>query len=80
MLQNQKYKDWMAKFGEDTKHVIINESNNCIGSTAVNVLQRELNLIHPDIFPILADEKYDLPREFDKGYCPKEVKKIISNS
>lgn len=54
ILENQKYKDWMRKFGLKTQHLIINEENKGYCSEAMHKMQHKLHLIHPNIFPFLG--------------------------
>lgn len=53
VLDNQKYKEWMNKFGPKTQHLIVNEKNSGYTSEAIHKMQIQLNLIHNKIFPIL---------------------------
>ncbi|PSN44798.1 hypothetical protein C0J52_22511 [Blattella germanica] len=51
-----------------TIHLVINESNECMGSVAVHRIQHKLHLLHPDIFPLLQD----------KGIPIEQLKKIVN--
>lgn len=53
VINNSKYKEWMSKFGTETKHLILNEKNKGHTSEAIHKMQYQLNLIHPTIFPLL---------------------------
>lgn len=53
----------MDKFSASTHHIIINESNKCMGSSAVHRIQYKLNLLSPTIFPLLGDIKVDTEKE-----------------
>ncbi|BET01573.1 zinc phosphodiesterase [Nesidiocoris tenuis] len=55
IIENPKYKEWMDKFSTSTHHVILNESNSCMGSSAVHRIQHKLNLLEPTVFPLLND-------------------------
>lgn len=57
VINNSKYKEWMSKFGTDTKHLILNEKNQGHTSEAIHKMQYQLNLMHPTIFPLLSGEK-----------------------
>ena len=46
----------MQEFFPSTYHLVINDSNNCMGSVAVHRIQHKLNLLHPEIFPLLQDK------------------------
>ena len=45
----------MRKFSPTTKHLLLNESNHCMGSTAVHEVQQKLNLFDANVFPLLKD-------------------------
>lgn len=45
----------MLRFLPSTHHLIMNESNGCMGSVAVHRIQHKLHLLDPDIFPLLGD-------------------------
>ncbi|XP_048520039.1 ribonuclease Z, mitochondrial isoform X2 [Dendroctonus ponderosae] len=49
------YKRWMEDFTPSTQHIQVNDSNSCMGSTAVHRIQYKLNLLSPDFFPLLGD-------------------------
>ncbi|XP_075230593.1 ribonuclease Z [Lycorma delicatula] len=70
ILHNSRYKHWMEKFPPSTQHLIINEDNSCMGSVAVHRIQYKLNLLHPEIFPLLSDSgipTVTLPSETSNG-------------
>lgn len=50
-----RYKKWMDRFSASTHHLVLNESNSCMGSVAVHRIQHKLNLLNQDIFPLLGD-------------------------
>lgn len=58
VLNNKKYRDWMRKFGKDTKHLIINEENKGGSSEAMHKMQHQLHLLHETIFPFFGGQKY----------------------
>lgn len=55
VLAHPRYQEWMARFSLSTSHIIINESNTCMGSVAVHRIQYKLNLLNDNIFPLLKD-------------------------
>ncbi|XP_071444662.1 ribonuclease Z, mitochondrial [Hetaerina americana] len=55
VLSNAKYLDWVSTFSPNVTQMSLAEGNTCSGSIAVHRLQHKLNLLHPQIFPILAD-------------------------
>ncbi|CAH1391023.1 unnamed protein product [Nezara viridula] len=58
------YKKWMEGFSLTTYHLLVNEANTCLGSTAVHRVQYKLNLIEPSFFPLLKDPGFT--QEYDK--------------
>ncbi|XP_044758744.1 ribonuclease Z, mitochondrial isoform X2 [Coccinella septempunctata] len=55
IMEDSRYESWMESFLPSAKHVIINETNTCMGSAAVHRVQYKLNIVHPEIFPLLGD-------------------------
>ncbi|KAG8225915.1 hypothetical protein J437_LFUL005951, partial [Ladona fulva] len=55
VLSDAQYLEWASQFPVSTTHISIGEGNVCSGSIAVHRLQYKLNLLHPKIFPLLAD-------------------------
>lgn len=56
VIELPQYKSWMDDFTPSTQHIQVNESNSCMGSTAVHRIQHKLNMLSPDFFPLLGDE------------------------
>jgi ribonuclease Z len=52
-----QYQEWMDKFPPSTAHLVLNEGNQCQGTTAVHRIQHKLHLLHPTIFPLLSNPK-----------------------
>jgi hypothetical protein len=50
----------MSKFPPTTQHLVLNESNECQGSTAVHKIQCKLNILDKEIFPMLSDSGFPL--------------------
>lgn len=46
----------MEQFSPSTHHLVINESNSCMGSVAVHRIQHKLHLLHHGMFPLLQDK------------------------
>ncbi|KAK0096883.1 hypothetical protein PV326_004049 [Microctonus aethiopoides] len=70
IIRNPSYVEWMSRFGDDTQHLIINESNSSVNYEGIHQIQHKLNLLHPTIFPIIHDqfppaknEKYPIESE-----------------
>uniref|UniRef100_A0A8D8W545 Zinc phosphodiesterase ELAC protein 2 n=1 Tax=Cacopsylla melanoneura TaxID=428564 RepID=A0A8D8W545_9HEMI len=55
VLSHPRYKEFMSKFPSSTQHLILNESNHCLGSVAVHKIQCKLNVLNKHIFPMLCD-------------------------
>lgn len=56
IIRNPRYVEWMSRFGDDTQHLIINESNSSINYEGIHKIQHKLHLLHPTIFPIIHDQ------------------------
>ncbi|XP_038598764.1 zinc phosphodiesterase ELAC protein 2 [Tachyglossus aculeatus] len=54
VLQDSRYQRWMERFGPDTQHLVLNERCPSVHNLRSHKFQAQLNLIHPDIFPLLA--------------------------
>ncbi|XP_011821060.1 PREDICTED: zinc phosphodiesterase ELAC protein 2 isoform X3 [Mandrillus leucophaeus] len=50
----QRYQQWMERFGPDTQHLVLNENCASVHNLRSYKIQTQLNLIHPDIFPLLT--------------------------
>ncbi|PNI58801.1 ELAC2 isoform 10, partial [Pan troglodytes] len=50
----QRYQQWMERFGPDTQHLVLNENCASVHNLRSHKIQTQLNLIHPDIFPLLT--------------------------
>ncbi|CAB0031563.1 unnamed protein product [Trichogramma brassicae] len=57
ILYDPKYQEWMRKFGSDTEHIIVNESNQDCASEAMHKMQHQLHLVHPTIFPFFENQQ-----------------------
>ncbi|EHB11816.1 Zinc phosphodiesterase ELAC protein 2 [Heterocephalus glaber] len=54
VLMDTRYQQWMERFGPDTQHLILNENCASVHNLRSHKIQTQLNLIHPDIFPLLT--------------------------
>ncbi|XP_015280374.1 PREDICTED: zinc phosphodiesterase ELAC protein 2 isoform X1 [Gekko japonicus] len=54
VLQDSRYKQWLESFGADTQHLILNENSQSVHNLRSHKIQTQLNLIHPEIFPLLS--------------------------
>lgn len=58
VMNNPRYADWMSKFGFNTRHIVVNEENTCMGTESVYRHQHKLHILHPDIFPFLNEDGF----------------------
>lgn len=45
----------MKLFPPETYHLLLNNENKCLGSTAIHRIQYKLNMLDEDIYPLLKD-------------------------
>lgn len=55
MMENSEYKAWMDEFSPSTKHMFVNERNEFTGFFASHRIQRQLNELNDDVFPMLKE-------------------------
>ncbi|XP_054284563.1 ribonuclease Z, mitochondrial-like [Macrosteles quadrilineatus] len=55
VMTHPSYRKWMSLFPPSTQHLVLNDSNTCLGSVAVHRIQHKLRLLSEDMFPLLAD-------------------------
>lgn len=60
---NYRYREWIDKFSPSTQHIVLNNRNRCMGSTAVHRIQYKLNMLHTDMFPLLGDDGTQIVEE-----------------
>ncbi|KAJ8251752.1 hypothetical protein GJAV_G00225060 [Gymnothorax javanicus] len=53
VLETDGYKNWMERFPAETEHLILNEQACTFHHLRNRKLQTQLNMIHPEIFPLL---------------------------
>ncbi|XP_043289632.1 ribonuclease Z, mitochondrial isoform X2 [Venturia canescens] len=80
VLSNPRYQQWMDKFPADTKHIIINEENVCMGSEAVHRIQHKLHLLDQNIFPFLDQEGVVIDDSPTKITIDNEEEEIKENN
>ncbi|KFO74979.1 Zinc phosphodiesterase ELAC protein 2, partial [Cuculus canorus] len=54
VLRDCRYQQWLERFGPGTQHLVLNESSSAVHNTRSYKIQTQLNLIHPEIFPLLT--------------------------
>ncbi|NXB03112.1 RNZ2 protein, partial [Cnemophilus loriae] len=54
VLRDSRYQQWMEKFGPGTQHLVLNENSSAVHNPRSYKIQTQLNLIHPEIFPLLT--------------------------
>ncbi|CAH0564098.1 unnamed protein product [Brassicogethes aeneus] len=55
VMDNPRYKAWIEDFSPSTSHLVLNETNTCMGSLSVHRIQHKLNLLAEELFPLLGD-------------------------
>lgn len=50
-----RYQSWIKLFPVETYHLLLNNENKCLGSTAIHRIQYKLNMLDENIFPLLKD-------------------------
>lgn len=58
VMDNPRYVNWISKFGLNTRHIVLNEENECMGTEASHKHQHKLRLLHSEIFPFLNEESF----------------------
>ncbi|XP_015363613.1 PREDICTED: ribonuclease Z, mitochondrial isoform X1 [Diuraphis noxia] len=53
---DQRYQSWMKLFPSETYHLLLNNENKCLGSTAIHRIQYKLNMLDENIYPLLKDD------------------------
>ncbi|XP_063031695.1 zinc phosphodiesterase ELAC protein 2 [Melospiza melodia melodia] len=54
VLRDSRYQQWMHRFGPGTQHLVLNENSSAVHNPRSYKIQTQLNLIHPEIFPLLT--------------------------
>ncbi|XP_010137201.1 PREDICTED: zinc phosphodiesterase ELAC protein 2 [Buceros rhinoceros silvestris] len=54
VLRDSRYQQWMERFGPATQHLVLNENSSTVHNPRSYKIQTQLNLIHPEIFPLLT--------------------------
>ncbi|NWW71347.1 RNZ2 protein, partial [Climacteris rufus] len=57
VLRDSRYQQWMERFGPGTQHLVLNENSSAVHNPRSYKIQTQLNLIHPEIFPLLTTYK-----------------------
>ncbi|GAB6025734.1 hypothetical protein CHUAL_014047 [Chamberlinius hualienensis] len=55
VVKTAKYQEWLERFHSSTEHMFLNDSNRGVSSLAVHKIQHQLNLVNPNIFPLLKE-------------------------
>lgn len=80
VMNDSRYKQWMEKFSMSCQHLILNEENSCMGSTAVHRIQYKLNLLHSGLFPLLGDKSIATDKNMLDSENSGESEVISSNT
>lgn len=71
MMENSIYKDWMDEFSPSTHHWFVNERNEFTGYFASHRIQRQLNELDENVFPMLMEPhpcfRANIKSEIDKA-------------
>ncbi|NXP55944.1 RNZ2 protein, partial [Heliornis fulica] len=54
VLRDSRYQRWLERFGPGTQHLVLNENSSAVHNPRSYKIQTQLNLIHPEIFPLLT--------------------------
>uniref|UniRef100_A0A8B9VYL5 Zinc phosphodiesterase ELAC protein 2 n=1 Tax=Anas zonorhyncha TaxID=75864 RepID=A0A8B9VYL5_9AVES len=54
VLRDSRYQQWLERFGPGTQHLVLNEKCSAVHNPRSYKIQTQLNLIHPEIFPLLT--------------------------
>ncbi|NWJ01093.1 RNZ2 protein, partial [Crypturellus undulatus] len=54
VLRDSRYQQWLERFGHGTQHLVLNENSAAVHNPRSYKIQTQLNLIHPEIFPLLS--------------------------
>uniref|UniRef100_A0A803YGQ1 Zinc phosphodiesterase ELAC protein 2 n=1 Tax=Meleagris gallopavo TaxID=9103 RepID=A0A803YGQ1_MELGA len=54
VLRDSRYQQWLERFGPGTQHLVLNENCSAVHNARSYKIQSQLNLIHPEIFPLLT--------------------------
>ncbi|NXY17827.1 RNZ2 protein, partial [Atrichornis clamosus] len=54
VLRDSRYQQWLERFGPRTQHLVLNENSSAVHNPRSYKIQTQLNLIHPEIFPLLT--------------------------
>lgn len=55
-MDDPRYIEWMNKFESNTRHIVVNEKNECMGTEAIHRHQYKLHMLHSEIFPLLNEK------------------------
>ncbi|CAK9822129.1 Ribonuclease Z, mitochondrial [Anthophora retusa] len=86
VFTDQRYQNWIAKFSSKIKHVVLNNANSCMGSEAVYKNQYLMNMLHPEIFPLLFKDNIKENEEIKNNHIYRakaiqtiELRPIVEN-
>ncbi|XP_062466564.1 zinc phosphodiesterase ELAC protein 2 [Pezoporus occidentalis] len=54
VLRDSRYQQWLQRFGPGTQHLVLNGNSSAVHNPRSYKIQTQLNLIHPEIFPLLS--------------------------
>ncbi|XP_041363952.1 zinc phosphodiesterase ELAC protein 2-like [Gigantopelta aegis] len=53
IMTGPRYQKWMKSFGKSTEHLVLNETTSEVCHLGLYSMQAQLNLLHPQIYPLL---------------------------
>ena len=82
MMVNDDYRAWMEDFSPSTKHLFVNERNEFTGFFASHRIQRQLNELNADVFPMLKErhpylDSKRIDESISKVEKIKQVEKLL---
>lgn len=76
VMAHPRYREWMSRYSPSTTHIVINETNSCMGSKAVHRIQYKLNLLSDSLFPLLSDKGIPVKEASDSIDCDQSEEDV----
>ncbi|XP_064423716.1 zinc phosphodiesterase ELAC protein 2 isoform X2 [Latimeria chalumnae] len=70
VLRDGRYMKWIERFGPHTQHLILNEDTQTVHNLRSRKIQTQLNIIHPEIFPLLSSSSRHTKVEEAEEHVP----------
>ncbi|NXA07648.1 RNZ2 protein, partial [Sapayoa aenigma] len=75
VLRDSRYQQWMERFGPGTQHLVLNENSSTVHNPRSYKIQTQLNLIHPEIFPLLTTYQSKVGQALPE--CPVPLSRAV---